>query len=267
MRNLIVSAVVASICMLSGLKMATVPEDKGIESRLPYDRVQVLVGFLGAAYPDLRHRLAVLTIDSTFEGEQSVTIRSFRLYPCRPATNVTAGTADGVNLSKRGDRNATLPPGPPRCGEEPTFEYQHFLDVSLDLGAGHKRRPIFKFVASGKYVDAKLQELREQFAGKAYPTDIEAIRDLVSKQPKYGPDNRVGLIAGLPLQGLYDITGCRLNPDTARFLVELEDPPQHLPPDLQWHLQGTAAAKNTLTTAECSASFEPFEGHLTAFYD
>jgi hypothetical protein len=156
---------------------------------------------------------------------------------------------------------------PPRCGIEPTGEFEHYLDVYLGLTPGHQSHPIFKFAASGTYVDAKLKELREQFAGKPYPTDDEAIQLLLSRNPRLGPKNKKEFLATIPLQKIREITGCRLRPETATFVVELEEVPQHLPPDLQWHISGTAPATESLTATDCSATFEPFEGRLTLFMD
>jgi hypothetical protein len=233
---------------------------------LRYDRIEVLGRFLRAVYPDLGDRLAMFDIDSTFEGKAGITIRNLKFYPCDPTHVIvpTIGLPMGLQAESSPQPNS---PTPPPCGGEPTPEFEHFLDVSLDLGAGHEERPIFRFTASGTYVDGKLQNLRDQFAGKPYPTDDEAIRDLLSKQPKYGPINKERFLALVPLAKIREVTGCRLSPQTAKFIVELEENPQHLPPDLQWHIYGTAPAAKGLTADTCSAAFEPFEGHLTAFYD
>jgi hypothetical protein len=232
-------------------------------SAFQYDRIEVLERFLKTIYPGLEDQLAMFELDTTFEGRRGVTIRNLKFYPCRPATSVSAPT---IILGLQPPTPPPLPI-PPRCGEEPTPEFEHFLDISFDLGGGHQVRPIFKFAASGTYVDGKLQELREQFAGKPYPTDDETVRALLSKNPKYAPNDKKRFLASLPLESIRAVTGCRLRPQTAVFVVELEENPQHLPPDLQWHIFGTAPATKTLAATNCSATFEPFEGRLTLFMD
>jgi hypothetical protein len=234
------------------------------KSALKYDRIEVLERFLKAVYPDLANQLAMFELDTTFEGTRGVNIRNLKFYPCRPATNVSVPTIGGV--IPQGPQ-PPAPPIPPRCGDDPAPEFQHFLDVSLGLTPGQGTRPIFRFAASGSYVDTKLKEVREQFAGKPYPTDDQATQALLSKNPKYGPNDKKELLASLPLDRIRTVTGCRLRPETATFIVELEENPQHLLPDLQWHIFGTSPATKTLTGSDCSAVFEPFEGRLTLFTD
>lgn len=233
-------------------------------SRLPYDRIQVIESLLKTVYPDLADKVAMFKLDATFEGTRGVTIRSLKFHPCVPATSVSTPTIGGASLL---GPQSQPPPSPPRCGDEATPGFEHFLDVYFDLGAGHQTRPIFKFAASGSYIDGRLQELREQFAGRPYPTDDEAVQSLLSKNPKFGPRNKKEFLATVPLEKIREITGCQLRPETATFVMELEENPQHLPPDLQWHIFGTAPATKTLTAADCSATFEPFEGRLTLFMD
>lgn len=237
------------------------------KSALQYDRIEVLERFLKTVYPDLADQLAMFKLDTTFEGKKGVTIRKLKFYPCRPTGGVSAPMLGGVIALSPQRPSPPQPPIAPRCGDDPTPEFEHFLDVYFDLGAEYQARPIFKFAASGTYVDEKLQELREEFAGKPYPTDDEALQALLSKHPKFGPKNKKEFLASVPLEKIREITGCRLRPETVTFVMELEENPQHLPPDLQWHIFGTAPATETLSAADCSATFEPFNGRLTLFMD
>lgn len=236
-----------------------------------YDRIELLERFLKVLYPDLARKLAMFNIGATFEADRGVIVRNLRFFPCRFVTSVGVPTMGGI--IPIGPQQATPPPSPPKplaepvCGEDPTPEFEHFLDVSVGFTPGNLKHPFFRFHASGTYVDSKLQQVREQFAGEPHPTDDEASRVLRSKSPKYGPDNRKAFLQALPLEEIHRLTGCSLQPESAMFVVELEENPQHLPPDLQWHLAGSAAAADRLTATTCNAVFEPFDGHLTLFLD
>ena len=63
-------------------------------------------------------------------------------------------------------------------------------DIAVGFSAGHQSRPILTHHVYGTYVDEKLLQLREQFAGKPYPSGHEALQVLRSENPKYGPDKR-----------------------------------------------------------------------------
>jgi hypothetical protein len=141
------------------------------------------------------------------------------------------------------------------------------VDISAYFTAVGKQRPISSFTASGSYVNGKLQDLRDQFAGKPYPSDDEALQALSLANPKFGPDHKKGFLAAVPFAKIRELTGCALNPASAKFIAELEENPSHLPPDLQWHVSGTAPAVDRLVATTCWASFEPFDGHLTMFMD
>jgi hypothetical protein len=251
------------VSQIGGAHESLAPKDR-VPSALSYDRIEVLEHFLKVVYPDLAGELAMFNLESTFEGKRHLTIRKLEFYPCHPQRVEPSQRI--FMLPSILSPNEGAPPSPrpaepvkPTCGEGPTPEYEHFLDVFLDLGAGFRTRPIFKFAASGTYVDAKLEELRQQFAGKPYPTDDAVLLALLSKSPKYGPNNKKEFLAAVAFEDIHKVTGCRLRPDTATFELGLTD--------LQWHVYGTAPATQGLEPARCIASFEPFEGRLTLFLD
>jgi hypothetical protein len=236
-----------------------------------YDRLDLMQQFVKAVYPDLSHQLAMFDVRATFEGDRGVALRNLKFYPCLPSTGITpeGDVRQTVPILSEHPVPPVRPSAPmlPRCGEEPTPEFEHFLDVSLGFTPGHQSHPIFRFAASGNYVDGKLQTLRQDFAGKPYPSDDDALRALGSGKPKYGPEDRKAFLQIVPLEKIQRLTGCHLRPESATFVIELEENPQHLPPDLQWHLSGNAPAASGLPATTCSAAFEPFDGHLTLFLD
>ena len=65
-----------------------------------------------------------------------------------------------------------------------------------------------------------------------------------------------------PVAVFVDLTGCRLRPDSAEFVVAvLKDQP----PELKWHVGGDVNDPRLSKTTGCSTTFEPFEGRLTSF--
>jgi hypothetical protein len=256
------------ICVLSTLNAQEISAgSRKPESALRYDRIQILEGFFKAIYPDLADGLAMFELDVIFDGPRT-RIGHLRFYPCVSGAGVSTGIEETRPLLPS---NPPIPPAParppvpPQCGVDPTPESARFLNISLDLPAGPRRRPIAKFAASGTYVEAKLEELRKQFVGKWYPTHDEVLEALRAKSPKYGPEKQRDFLAAIPLDRIREITGCHLHPETAAFIAELTDNSLHLPPDMQWHLSGTAAGAKADGT--CRAVFEPFDGRLTLFTD
>jgi hypothetical protein len=258
-----------AMCLLVVAIHEAAGKDKGAAG-FRYDRLDVLQQFIKAVYPDLADRLAMFNIRATLEGSRGVTVRNLNFYPCSATSGLTPTDDVPViqpTLQQDSASSEKLSTQLPKCGEQPTAEFEHFLDVSLGLTPGQQNHPIFRFAASGSYIDRKLQDLRQQFVGKRYPTDDIVLHALNSSSPKYGPDDKRAFLQMVPLDRIQRLTGCHLHPDSARFVVELEENPQHLPPDLQWHLSGNAPAVDGLSATTCWATFEPFDGHLTMFMD
>lgn len=245
---------VICLCVLvSCLSLANVMQTVGRSS----GRIEIVEQFLKVIYPSLDKQVAMVKIDATLEAGSHVTVRSVLLYPCRPSGSVPAEQAslDPSTPNTPQDRR-------PWCGADPTPEYENYLRVFLDFG-GDWQRPISRFATQGDFVDAKLQELRHQFGGKPYPSDEEAIRALLARNPRYGPNNKSEFLAVVPFAKIAELSSCRLDPRTAVFSSDRNGDY----PDLQWHIFGTAPATKTLKQAKCSAAFEPFEGRLTLFLD
>lgn len=108
------------------------------KSALQYDRIEVLERFLKTVYPDLADQLAMFKLDTTFEGKKGVTIRKLKFYPCRPTGGVSAPMLGGVIALSPQRPSPPQPPIAPRCGDDPTPEFEHFLDVYFDLGAEYR---------------------------------------------------------------------------------------------------------------------------------
>lgn len=239
-------------------------------SSLHYDRIELLARFLQTVYPGLanNHQLAMLEVDVLFEPNLGARISHLQLYPCSSDAEMPGPEVNRYpGLSLPSKPTAPAPPkssATPLCGTDPTPESKKYLQVTVEI-TNHQKHPIAKFASSGTYVDTKLRELRQQFAGKWYPDHDEVLKALRSMNPKYGPDNRKEFLATLPTENIRDLTGCRLRPETATFVAELSENTLHQLPDFQWHLEGRAAGSKVLGT--CSAAFEPFDGHLTLFMD
>jgi len=131
--------------------------------------------------------------------------------------------------------------------------------VSVGLGADQRRPFIFEFNASGSFVAGKLQAIRDQFKDRVYSdfdlrdkhrywTKDDALKTLQSNNPKYGPDHKKEFLASLPIQGIQEITGCKLRVESAEFEVLLLTTQ---PPQLEWSVHGDAAATENLDKGEC----------------
>ena len=159
------------------------------------------------------------------------------------------------------------------CGETPPVGEKPFLASGIRFGRYNDHDVIAAFNASGTFVDGALEDVRGQFKDRSftkdnlhdkrhYWTDDDALQALKSKNPKYGPDHKKELLATLPVAVFVDLTGCRLRPDSAEFVVAvLKDQP----PELKWHVGGDVNDPRLSKTTGCSTTFEPFEGRLTSF--
>jgi hypothetical protein len=236
--------------------------------RLDYDRIEQLQQFTDAIYADLKNKVARFDTEATFEQNGQVVLRAFTLQPCEPHI-VTPQVGGPISYfpgqTKTEDAVAQVPPTLPSCNGVPDAKMPPFLRVSFDLGGGYHGRPIFKYVASGTYIDGRLTELRNQFTDKPNATEAGALEALSARSPKYGPDKKKEFLSILPLEKIRILTGCRLRPATAGFTVK----PIHESetPDFQWVITGSSPGIGTLGPAQCYAAFEPFEGRLTLFVD
>jgi hypothetical protein len=232
-------------------------------AQLPYDRLEVLSAFLRTVYPDLSGYQGMFTLRI---GSAGVTFQmaSFDLefHPCRMSgyNNYTAPL--------RGPAPATPPVS--YCGAPQPPGTKPFFNASVGLGHDRRLPFVLSFNAQGSFFDARLQAVREQFKQKAYSdsdakdkqgywTEKDALKALQSENPKYGPENKKEFLSSLPLQAIEEITGCKLRVESAEFVVRLWGPPE-----LQWTVRGKEMAADTQPESDCWASFEPFEGRLTA---
>src|SRR4051794_4965662 len=87
-----------------------------VKPALQYDRIEVLVSFMKAVYPDLADRLAMFNLETTFEGKRGVIIQSLKFYPCRSTGSVSAPSIGGVISLTPQPASPPPPPVPPRCG-------------------------------------------------------------------------------------------------------------------------------------------------------
>jgi hypothetical protein len=182
-------------------------------------------------------------------------------HPCR---------LSGVSITPIQRGQAPSPPPIPYCGVPQSPEDKPFLNVSVGLGADRHRPFISGFNASGSFINGKLQTIRDQFKDRVhaefdfrdkqrYWTKDDALKALLSTNPKYGTDHKQEFLASVPIQAIQETTGCKL-PWSAEFVILF----LNTPPQLEWSVEGDAAATEASAAGECWAWFEPFDGHLTA---
>jgi hypothetical protein len=223
--------------------------------RFDYDRIEVTSNFLKAAYPELAGGEGMLVIDAVFphSGEINFTFRRCRSGSGVPGPGEPSPPVPGC-----------WPPPPPR--------EEAFLAAQISLGE-ERQQPVHSFYANGSFVvDARLKAIRNQFKGRVYsdkPTDkphswteSDALRVLQSENPKFGPDHRHEFLAAIPNDAIQRVTGCKLLSETAHFDVFIW---RTQPPRLEWVVNGVVTASKASQQANCSASFEPFQAHLTSF--
>jgi hypothetical protein len=93
-----------------------------------------------------------------------------------------------------------------------------------------------------------------------YWTKDDALKALLPTNPKYGPDHKQEFVASVLIQAIQETTGCTLRMESAEFVILV----LNTPPQLEWSVEGDAAATEASAAGECWAWFEPFDGHLTA---
>lgn len=221
------------------------------------DRLEVVARILRSVYPDVIDQpsgpavLQTLFSQGSFGGTFQL---SFYLRPCR-----------GSGVSAK--------PSPlPYCGGPPIADEKPLLRASVGFGQYKGRLTVVYFGALFTALDEKLQQIRDQFKDrlltkidfhdtKRYWIENDALQALLSNSPRFGPDHKKEFLAILPVNPLADVTGCRLHPESAAFVVAVL---RDQPPELKWHVDGDVADPMLSETTVCSAIFEPFEGRLTS---
>jgi len=210
-----------------------------------YDRIETISSLLRAAYPELAESEGMLTLEAVFPHSGGI---NFRFHRCR------AGSGIAVPTTVRGQKPAS--PFLPACGGD-SASIDQFFSAHIDLGSD-RDRPVVRFLASGTFIDAKVQSVRELFKNRRNWTKSEALEALLAKSPTYGPTDKKKFVRTLAVDEIRKATGCRLLPDSATFEVELGD---GLPPEVEWSMQGEVVTDQV--AGECQALFEPFNGRLT----
>jgi hypothetical protein len=250
---------VSAFCLLLSI-CAAEPLSGGVGGSFTYDRLDLVARWLNFFYPDLGQGPMMLRVDATLYPASEATVRSLKVYPCRPEGSIgpSVVTLPAVNS---GLPEASQPSVKPLCGAEPTPDFSDFMAIYLDLSKDLKY-PISKLQASGKFVDGRLAEVRNQFKDRRYATEAEGLETLGKGKPQYGPESKKEFVSKLDV-GLFEkMTGCRLQPKTATFVTGLD---AALIPELQWHVQGEIPSTHNGMERKCYASFEPFDAHLTLF--
>jgi hypothetical protein len=209
-----------------------------------YDPLGVLAQFLDVVYPDLgAGHQGLATLKVSFDGVFVLGGVELEFHPCR---------ISGVS---------TEPSPVPYCGDH-SHDAKPFFNANIDFGRD-KRTPILSFVASGTFIDdiriQKIQEMRQRLPRNW--THEEALELLQSANPQYGPEHKKEFAASVPIEGIQEVTGCRLRPESAEFGINLSQIPRL---QFDWTVRGVAPAIDSPKEVNCWASFEPFDGHLIA---
>lgn len=208
-----------------------------------YDAFDVIAHLLKAAYPDLADHQALATIRVHFDGGFSLEGVDFELLPCRMS---------GVS---------TEPSPIPYCGSQ-SADAKPFFNANIDFTRDN-RILIQSFVVSGTFIDdIRIQKVQEMRQGLPKDWDKEEALDFLrSTNPQYGPEHRKEFTASLPIKGIQEVTGCRLNPESANFDVNLRQIPRL---QFDWSVHGAVYVTGSAKKGDCWATFEPFAGRLTA---
>jgi hypothetical protein len=224
-----------------------------------FQRVGVLEQFLRAIYPDLADQGSGLaTVKLPFsQGSFQIVSVDFEFQPCRWS---------GVTMEKKPVHY---------CGERARPGDKPFIHTIVEFGS-EEQPPIFSFNAIGTFVSGELDAVREKFKEKSYSendvddkqrnwTAKDVLEALRSENPRYGPDHKAELLREVPLAPIQQFTRCKLRPESAQFEVRRQSDLILALPKLEWVLKGTEPETEKLKEAECTASFEPFEAHMTSF--
>jgi len=230
--------------MLAGPQQVVVQPES---PQLGYDRIEQISTLVRAFYPSLDIE-GMLTVDIVFPRSSDI---YFSFRHCRTGSGIPGGSiATGV-------RNCW-----PADGRE------KLLSARIVLG-GDKNHPLIQYNANGTFLeDPQMIALRDFFKNKAYSkyealdkthywTHADALQVLRSKNPQFGPDKKEAFLALLPTEMLRAVTGCTLQPSTARF--EIWPLTSTFSPKFEWVVEGLSGE-----STGCSASFEPFHGRLVS---
>jgi hypothetical protein len=94
--------------------------------------------------------------------------------------------------------------------------------------------------------------------------DAQVVAALNAAGARFGPDHRAEFLRALPLKALEPLTG-PLEVVSAKFGVRFDRVAEDEPPkaDLSWDVEAKWHSQDRRYEADCSLTFEPFEGALT----
>jgi hypothetical protein len=215
----------------------------------PFDRLLVTESFLDVIYPDLKHIEGVLFL----RGEEF---------------HVATGAGNWVDLisCKAGSGiifpNSPIQVPPPHCTGTFLPNSSEFLSMSITYGLKY---PIYNFGAYGSFVESQSKSVAAEIVEHPDWTeeqDIEAVR---KSEARFGPDRKTEFLARLPVQAIFEFTGCRLVPKSAEFhAARLEGEAGHSYALAEWRVTGNRLSPGGKRNDTCVARFEPFDGKLLA---
>jgi hypothetical protein len=216
----------------------------------PFDRVLVTKKFLDAVYPDLHHYQGLLLFRAVefhaVTGQGNV----LDLIVCQPGSGIVT--------------YENLPPGqspPPHCGDGRLFtQPSDFLSMDVTFG---KKNPITVFGAMGSFVHSKSAGVDKQIADHPEWNDQDRLQALRSAHPRFGADQKDSLLASVPVDAIFQFTGCRLDPTRIELIAYRQETTAGSAfGSVEWRIGGRRRHERTGEEENCVARFEPFEGKL-----
>jgi len=223
-------------------------QDKGWGS---YDRLLVTEKFLNSAYAELKiSGLLILRQEGIHDGMGA--LNEIDVISCHTGSGVYGGNVPGA------------PAPPPYCTGLYPSGPSEFLSLEITFS---KKYPIRDFAAGGSFVRSRSMGVSKEIADHPEWSQEQRINALKQANPRFGPENKQGLLRIIPLEAIRNFTGCSLQLKTATLSAwRYETQPDPPNAGVAWRIQGKYldASKGH---DFCSATFEPFDGRLLSITD
>jgi hypothetical protein len=203
-----------------------------VKKWMDYDRLRSIERFLDAVYPPLQQHGGFLTMQTEEFNSSSSQLNLF-FVQCWPGSGVPGGAVRADFL--------------PHCSGNIGSVNSDFLRIIVVMGPA--RFPIHSFSADGKFVLEKQDEFIAEIKDHPDWKEPEKLDVLKKAGARFGPENKDDFLKTVPVDVVYEFSGCRLGLKTATFGA-----------DYGWAIQGTY--RHGKKDYPCHASFEPFEGKL-----
>jgi len=212
----------------------------------PFDRLLAIEAFVDAIYPDLKPVKGLAFFRAEEFHAATGADNHIDIVPCHPGSGVSGG---GGELTR----------AVPHCTGLFLSGFSDFLTISVRYS---DKFPIQGFQASGSFLDQKSDGVRKDIENHPEWSPQEMTAAVIRANPRFAPDQKEEFSHSIPIQTIYEFTGCGLDPSTASFNVNrLEVKPDPVRVEIEWVLTGHRKNRGR-TPNGCRATFEPFDGKL-----